>query len=112
MNQFYQAILDQLFTPLPAHYYIKIIFLMWVVVSIFNWVLQKNYTSNISIWESAKEAGAKHNPYPELRVACAKCYTFWIILAITWNPFTAAICSAGVLTFQSIINTLNTKIKL
>jgi hypothetical protein len=43
---------------------------------------------------------------PIQKYLCAKCITFWITLAFTWNPFTASVASLiamGIDTYQNNI---------
>jgi hypothetical protein len=35
----------------------------------------------------------KYKPFRKVEEVCKRCWTFWIVLALTWNPFVAAIAA-------------------
>ena len=61
---------------------------------------------------------AKHLTNGELKLPkvllCNHCFTFWVIIILTFDPVTAAVCSAGVYLFTGVTNYLcsNSKVQL
>jgi hypothetical protein len=84
-------------------YYLQIICIMWaghsMLIDAYKWIDSKMITGALKL--------------PRI-ITCSKCFTFWAVLIITLNPFTAAVSSAGVCLLGSIIGYLNinTPIKL
>jgi hypothetical protein len=53
--------------------------LIWVVLSLFQ--------------HAAQIVSIKYKSWNKVAEICKKCWTFWLVLALTWNPFIAAIAA-------------------
>ncbi len=58
---------------------IKWFMLLWVILSLFQ--------------HTAQIVSIRYKWLNKVAEICKKCWTFWIVLLLTWNPFVAAIAA-------------------